>query len=578
MKLNKLLCLFLALLMAVAFVACNEPAQDVPEPPNDSQDPGNDSGDTPPEETPPEESKPKDPSKLYIVADDQTEYKLIRSDSAKADIKTAFVKLNNAILETTGVNIPMDTDWAEKGDVEILVGKTNRQESIDAMEELEDLKIIGELEGDGFLIRAQKKKIIIVGTTDECTSMGVDYFISHFVDRAQGELAIPKSTLIYISRTKILLGAEYEGSPLKKQYSDYVDIYTEEQLLSFDDLDVPELQLYESYSIDKDYQREGYGALRFVTTTGERKLTSLLWGRGVAFDAEVTDLQKCTLKLWVYIDNDDMIACDHDDVYGKIQEDQATLFFRIMDNKGRIHSWNHTLTGDGWHEVELSFNIHNGYDVAFDYSHIANFGVLVSADKGTIIEFDDLRLVTYETDHVPEALPEGDRLITDGEYDAFDGAVIQEWYGASYDLENKKFGQSSLRNEGDSSVNDFRTIISNLNIPMNYQNDTLVFWLRADKLSSIKSFFIELNQVQDSHEYEISFTLAQMYEYGLSKTEGEWCEIRIPLRDFQKKLSPDKYGEDENITLYAFRFVTYSVGNKEYAVNLDHVYLTANGN
>lgn len=570
MKLKTWLCLLLAFLMIASLAACQQPTEDTPDDiPQDK--PGEDE-----DNKQPEGDKPRDPTNLYIVADGKTDYKLIRGDSAKAEIKTAFIQLNSAIKEATGVNIPMETDWAEDTETEILVGKTNRAESKEALQELEDLQIIGELEGDGFLIRAQKKAVIIVGTTDECTIMGVNYFISNYLKVTDGEFALPKSTLVYISRSRLLLNAEYEGSPLKKQYSDYVKDYTEEQLLSFDDLDIPDMQLFENYSIDKDYQREGHGALRFVTTTGDRKLTQLMWGKGIAFDAAVEDTRKCTLKLWVYVDNDDMIACDHDAVYGQVQKDQATFFFRLMDNRGRIHSWNHTLTGDGWHEVELSFNIHNSVDSEFDYNHIANFGIMVGADAGTIIEFDDLRLVTYESDHVPETLPEGDRLITDGEYDAFDGAMIQEWYGCSYDLENKKFGNSSLRNQGDSSVNDFRTIISDLNIALDYENDTLVFWLKVEKLSVIKDFFIELNQVQDNHEYEASFTVAQLQEYGLSKIDNEWCEIRIPLTAFNKNLSPDKYGENENITLYAFRFVTYSVSNKEYAINLDRVYISAN--
>ena len=151
--------------------------------------------------------------------------------------------------------------------------------------------------------------------------------------------------------------------------------------------------------------------------------------------------------------------------------------------------------------------------------------------------------------------------------------MIQEWYGCSYDLENKKFGNSSLRNQGDSSVNDFRTIVSDLNIPVDYDNDTLVFWLKVEKLSVIRSFFIELNQIQDNHEYEKSFTVADLQQYGLTKTDNEWCEIRIPVSVFEQNLLE---GYDENLTLYAFRFVTYSVGEKEYVINLDHVYLTAN--
>jgi hypothetical protein len=275
------------------------------------------------------------------------------------------------------------------------------------------------------------------------------------------------------------------------------------------------------------------------------------------------------------VDDDDKVVCDHDSAYGDRQEGQATFYFRAFDNKGRTHCWNHTLTGDGWHEIELTFNIHSGVDKGFDYQNITGFGMLVAADEGTIIEIDDLRGVQYKTDYEHAELPAaGDRWITDGEYNAFDGAIVQEWYGCSYDLEDKKFGHSSLRGEGDNSVSDFRTIISNLNVPLNYQEDVLVFWMKVDTLNTINGLFLELNQVQDHHEYEKTFNKTELQSYGLSTKDGEWCQIVIPLSAFAKHLDTNKYGGDENITLYAFRFVVQGVSGKTYVVHLDHAYLT----
>lgn len=566
MKLTKILCALLALLMLLACVSCDNPPPSV-------KDPSDEQGTTPGEQgsTPGEQNK----NVLSIIKNGVSDYVMIRSDNAKPDVRAAFSKLGEEVLTKTGVKIEMDTDWAEKGSKEILIGNTNREESAKALQDLEDMQILEELVGDGFMIRVKGEKLIIVGTTDEATVCGVQYCINHYLKENQGSWDIAKPLEFVVSLQELLLGQDVVGSPLKKQYSDYVNTYTETPLFSFDELDAPGITTYEKVELDESYQLEGDAAWRFTITRNDKELTRLFWENGNAFSFAVADKQKTTLKFWLFVDDVDKVKCDHDDVYGKRQEGQATFFFRVFDDKGRVYAWNHTLTGDGWHEVELTFNIHNGFDEAFDFEHITSFGVLVAADQGTVIEFDDLRLVEYESDHTPEAAPEGGILITDAEYDAFDGAVIQEWYGASYDLENKQFGDSSLRLEGDSSVTDFRIIVSDLNIPLSYQNDTLVFWVNVENLANMDNIFIELNQVQDSHEYEKSFTKAELQQYGLSTKNGEWCEIAIPLSAFGKHLNVEKFGDAEDITLYAFRFVVGAHGNKTYVVHLDRVYLTS---
>ncbi len=368
-----------------------------------------------------------------------------------------------------------------------------------------------------------------------------------------------------------------QGSPLKWQFSDFVPTYTEKQLLSFDTLNYPGVRRYENngiYEIDTTYQREGAGAMRFTMTRTDHELAEVLWDGGRSFEFSVKDRHHTTLKVWLFVDDADNFVSDHDAGYGR-QAAQATFFFRVFDAQGRVYCWNHTLTGNGWHEVELTFNTHNGISPDFDYDHIVGFGLLTAAGAGTVIELDDLRVVYYTTDHIPESFPSPIRLITDGEYNALDGVIVQEWYGCCYDKEDKVFGKSSLRCEGDTSVNDFRTIIGTLDIPMSYQNDVLVFWMKIEDLATVSSLFIELNQVQDTHEYEYTaITKEKLFAYGLSKTSGEWSEIRIPLTDFKKNFRPDLFGESEDITLCNARFCISGIKGTSYVVHYDRIYLT----
>ena len=368
-----------------------------------------------------------------------------------------------------------------------------------------------------------------------------------------------------------LLSTPVIGSPLKKMYSDYVSNYTQRQLISFDRLDLPGLVTVPEATIDTEYQREGTGALRWVLPEETNGLKQMCWANGKQFHLDVTDRKRTTLKLWLFLDSTDGIVCDHDSIYGA-QGGQATFFFRVLDAKGGQYCWNHTLTGDGWHEIELSFNIHNGYSPDFDMHNITGFYMMFDGHKGTVIELDDLRVVEYQTDYIPSPAPDGGRLITEGEYDALDGAIVQEWYGASYDTVDKMQGKSSLRCIGDATVNDFRTNVTNLSLPITYADDALVAWVKIKDLDTVKSIFIELNEVQDVHEYEISIPREKFAQYGLVESDT-WSRLVVPLSDMRRNLRPAQFGDGETITLRNFRYVLTANGDATYDTHIDLVYI-----
>jgi hypothetical protein len=190
-----------------------------------------------------------------------------------------------------------------------------------------------------------------------------------------------------------------------------------------------------------------------------------------------------------------------------------------------------------------------------------------------VVELDDLRVVEYHTDHVPNPAPHHGRLITEGEYDALDGAIVQEWYGACYDMQDKMQGKSSLRCVGDSSVNDFRTNVTNLNIPIVHADDVLVVWTKIKQLSTVKAIFIELNQVQDVHEYEIIIPRADYARYGLC-ADDTWSCLVVPLSDMRKNLRPEVFGDGASITLRNFRFNMCCEEACKFDNHIDLVYIT----
>ncbi len=373
-------------------------------------------------------------------------------------------------------------------------------------------------------------------------------------------------------RVRALLATPAVGSPLKKMYSDYVSDYTQRQLISFDRLDLPGLCTVPEATIDTEYMRQGCGALRWVLPEETNGLKRMCWAEGEQFRLDVTDRKRTTLKLWLFVDSTDGIVCDHDSIYGA-QAGQATFFFRVLDQNGGQYCWNHTLTGDGWHEIELSFNIHNGYTPAFDMHNITGFYMMFAGHKGTVIELDDLRVVEYKTDYIPTPAPEQGRLISECEYDALDGVIVQEWYGAAYDTNDKMQGKSSLRCIGDATVNDFRSIIANLSIPITYDEDLLVVWAKIKDLSTVSAIFIELNEVQDVHEYEISIPAEKFAHYGLTQSDT-WSELRIPLSDMRKNLRVEQFGNGDSILLQNFRYCISAKGDATYQSHIDLVYIT----
>ena len=107
-----------------------------------------------------------------------TAYTVMRSD-----IDRAGVELEAALAVRNALELPIATDFVKRGEAvpndgtELLVGKTNRDASIAALEELTSYRKNCR---DDFIIRVTENKIVIVGVTDEATVAAADYFIETF--------------------------------------------------------------------------------------------------------------------------------------------------------------------------------------------------------------------------------------------------------------------------------------------------------------------------------------------------------------------------------------------------------------
>ena len=146
-------------------------------------------------------------------------YAIVRYENAKTKVTKKTTALKNTIKEYLGLDLSVSEDWYNPNTTsidpnakEILIDKTNRQESQDALAKLESK------EGDAYIVEITENKIVITGKTESSTLRGISYFISNYV------IASKKGNSIDISH----------GTSITKDYSAVNNIWIDGKL----DMDV----------------------------------------------------------------------------------------------------------------------------------------------------------------------------------------------------------------------------------------------------------------------------------------------------------------------------------------------------
>ncbi len=180
-SIRKILCLFLAIAMFVPLiVGCGSLPPNTDDP-SDSDSEG--------EQTAPDDEPPS--SVINLKG-----YTLIRPTDCCTELSIAASQLQLALNEATGASILSEEDFLisdsqpDSNAKEILLGLTNRSESLDALKELGNQF--------SFSIQVKGNKIVIMGATPELTVKAVDFLFERYLPRSNGEntLTVPTS---YIS-------------------------------------------------------------------------------------------------------------------------------------------------------------------------------------------------------------------------------------------------------------------------------------------------------------------------------------------------------------------------------------------
>ena len=533
----------------------------------------------------PEDAQQEDPSTpgaaIDLVAGGVGLYTVMRADLCSQTVSTAAVEVRNALQEYGEAKVEIDNDYVQRGSQvptdtkEILVGMTNRQESIDAYAALKE---------NEYTIRIMGQRVVIIGYDEERTAMAAKVFVElipTLLRETEGGkvLALPENysyTNEYVAKVWL---DEFD----KTSYSYYADenlTYKEKELLGldyFDDIDYPgsfEVDGQEDSGIGFRCEQDNAGWTLLNTPTD-------------SFHLQITDKFKQTVKMWVYVNNYELMACDHDAVYGTPQVGSQTLYITLSEKMGGVgHTWQHTFYGNGWHEIELSFTCHNvAYPALGDinYDNLTSLRIWCSAKAGLEVYFDSMRVCTYDNPNyqTPEA-PYGGRWLSTCDYDALDGPILTEWYGSYYDLDEKVQGTSSLAITGHNENVDHRVCIGIDDVDVVYEEDTICFDMYISDLALVGTDFqIRLEHNAQAAHYSVNYTMlsGSVVNDKMQPTtlKSGWNHIQLPLKKTRVSIGAEYTDQFTNdLTLTQLVFYIAGTGKTEadnYLIRYDNMYV-----
>ena len=137
-----------------------------------------------------------------VKYDEPSMYIIVRSDNSSKEEVDAAVRLRKYITETLGIEIDLETDWVKRGeDVEshrfaheILLGDTNRQESVAAYESLNE----GTPDMLDYALSANENHYIIAASTGK-----IDDAVTQFISYLEADPELLYRAPIAVSDTRV---------------------------------------------------------------------------------------------------------------------------------------------------------------------------------------------------------------------------------------------------------------------------------------------------------------------------------------------------------------------------------------
>lgn len=150
---------------------------------------------------------------LDLISDGKTAYSLVRSEEASTAIIQRVSAMRNEIKEITGASLTYSTDWIKRGDevsaegTEIVIGTTNRPQTIAALESIRE---------KDFIIAYEGGRLIITGGNEESTMRAIDYFMENYFDKDAKKLTVPDNLRDVIEHDYPIDGVTIAGVDVRK--------------------------------------------------------------------------------------------------------------------------------------------------------------------------------------------------------------------------------------------------------------------------------------------------------------------------------------------------------------------------
>ena len=175
---------------------------------------------------------------LSVVADGAAQYSIVIRENAPTSISDASRNVRDSIESLTGVKLNWTDDYVETGDTpaakEILVGLTNREES---------LEVLGDLKYGEYAIRVVDEKIVIAAWDDVSLAEACRVFVDQIQQLGgAGQLTVPHDYAVQDTGFTQLLPLPHYGE--EDEDVQFIDLADECYLLYADDTDEAEFKAY----------------------------------------------------------------------------------------------------------------------------------------------------------------------------------------------------------------------------------------------------------------------------------------------------------------------------------------------
>ncbi len=154
---------------------------------------------------------------IELTADILKDYTVYRPESVKNESITvttaAARKIRDTINTTFGLEVKIMDDWYKKSEglpataKEILVGKTNRVESANAL---------ALIRAKDFVITFENERIVITGGTDDAVGRAVDYFIETYIDAANKKITLSENFIDIVEFSYPMGAISINGTNIKE--------------------------------------------------------------------------------------------------------------------------------------------------------------------------------------------------------------------------------------------------------------------------------------------------------------------------------------------------------------------------